>query len=139
MIQYLRRHKMFAAVSVFTLFLALSWLWSASAPIRGHIAARIDVHRGRYQVLGYGLAPPSRSEYAGCLRERYGIEFRTVAGCMVSDSLLSYVNAYHSVVTNAAYRKFRRDVFRECADEAYREWKIEESLRQPGPPRAQLP
>lgn len=139
MIQYLRRHKVVAIISIFTLLLALCWLWSVSASIRGYIAARIDVHRGRYQILGYGLADRSRSEYARCLRERYGIEFRTVAGCVVSDSLISYVDAYHSVVANATYKKFGRDVFRECADEADQQRRAKDSRRQPDLTRARLP
>jgi len=126
MTRYFRKHKGWVAVFAFGVFLLFSWLWSASASIRGRIAGRIDVHRGRYQVLGYGLADRSRSEYARCLRERYNIEYRTVAGCIVSDSLVSYVKAYHSVVTEAANRKFGHDVFQECAGEAGRTWKEKE-------------
>jgi hypothetical protein len=117
---YFRKHKFQAAIFAVSLFLFFSWLWSVAAPIRGTIAGRIDVHRSRYQVLGYGLADRSRSDYARCLRERYSIEYRTVAGCIVSDSLISYVKAYHSVVTEAANRRFGHDVFQECADLADR-------------------
>ena len=115
---YFRRHKGISLMLAFGAFLALCWLWFLSAPVRGHIAATIDVHRDRYRVLGYGLADRSRSEYARCLRERYNIEYRTVAGCVVSESLVSYVKAYHSVVTDAANRRFGHDVFKECAEQA---------------------
>jgi hypothetical protein len=118
--RYFHKHKFQGAIFAVSVFLLLSWLWSVAAPIRATIAARIDVRRGQYQVLGYGLADRSRSDYAQCLRERYSIEHRTVAGCIVSDSLISYVKAYHSVVTEAANRKFGHDVFQECADLADR-------------------
>src|SRR5438105_1225678 len=98
---YFRNHKGIAAIFVLALFLVLCWFWSMSAPIRGHLAAHLDVHRGRYQVLGYGLANLSRSEYGRCLRERYNIEFRPVAGCIVSESLISYAKAYQSVVVES--------------------------------------
>src|SRR5690349_21696941 len=66
--------------------------------LRGRQAAYRDIRQGRYKALGYGLPTPWRSEYAQCLQERYNISFRPVAGCVVSESLVSYVNAYHSVV-----------------------------------------
>jgi hypothetical protein len=74
-------------------------------------------------MLGYGYPSPSRPEYARCLRERYKIEFRPVAGCIVSYSLVSYVNAYDSVIEEAARAKFGRDVVKECADESLMKWK----------------
>jgi hypothetical protein len=80
-------------------------------------------------VLGYGLPTPWRPEYARCLRERYNIEFRTVAGCVVSESFIAYNEGYQSVVAEATRRKFGHDVFRECADEAATEWKARLAAR----------
>jgi hypothetical protein len=120
---YAGNHKGVATGVALGIFLIFCWLWSVSAPIRGNLAARVDAHRGRYQVLGFGLPTPWRPEYARCLRERYGIEYRPVAGCIVSESLVSYVHAYHSVTSAATHRKFGRDVFRECAEEAEKNWK----------------
>jgi len=82
--QYFYKHRAIAVASILVGLLIFTWLWGLSASIRGNLAARIDIHRGRYQVLGYGLPSPSRPEYARCLRDRYGIEFRAVAGCIVS-------------------------------------------------------
>jgi len=96
----------------------LSVLWPASASVRGRLAADIDVARGKYEVQGYGLPAPWVSEYARLLRERYGVQFRAVAGCTVTKSLVSYVDAYDRVSSTAAKRKFGRDIFRESADEA---------------------
>jgi len=93
--------------------------------MRGRLAAQVDMQRGQYQVLGYGLPSPSRPEYARCLRERYEIDFRPVAGCVVSESLLSYVNAYDSVLEEAALRKFGRDVFKECAEASATKWEAQ--------------
>jgi hypothetical protein len=41
-----------------------------------------------------------------------------VAGCIVSESLVSYVNAYDSALEEATLRKFGRDILQECAEEA---------------------
>jgi hypothetical protein len=105
--------------------LGLCWLWSLAAPMRGRLAAHVDMRQGRYQLLGYGLPTPGRPEYARCLHERYEIDFRPVAGCIVSESLRSYVDAYDSVLEEDTRRKFGRDVFQECADEAAWKWKAQ--------------
>ena len=76
-------------------------------------------------MLGYGLPTPWRPEYARCLRERYNIDFRTVAGCVVSESFIAYEEGYWSVVAEATRRKFGHDVFRECANDAATKWKAE--------------
>ena len=73
-------------------------------------------------MLGYGLPSPSRPEYVRCLRERYSIRFRAVAGCIVSESLVSYVDAYDSAMVEAVNRKVEHDVFKECHEEAQRTW-----------------
>ena len=91
--------------------------------MRGRLAAHVDMQQGQYQVLGYGLPSPSRPEYVRCLRERYKIEFHPVAGCIVSESLVSYVNAYDSVLEEVTRRKFGRDIMQECSDEAAMKWK----------------
>ena len=121
--QYFRNHKGVAAIFAFGAFLILCWFWDLSASARGHFAARIDVHRGRYQLLGYGLPTPSRPEYASCLCHRYNVGFRPVAGCLVSESLVSYVDAYDSVVVEATNRRLGHDVFKECSEEAETSWK----------------
>jgi hypothetical protein len=57
------------------------------------------------------------------LRERYGIETRRVAGCVVSQSLVAYAEGYNSVGADAANRKFGHDVFQESEAEASRIWR----------------
>jgi hypothetical protein len=104
------------AVVVAVPILLTSWFFTAS--IRGQTAAHIDVALGHYEVQGYGLPGPERDEYALLLQSRYGIRFRTVAGCIVSPSLLAYLNGYNEVVRNRANRKFGRDVFEESYQEA---------------------
>ena len=57
--------------------------WQDSGSIRGELVARFDLARGHYIILALGYPPHWRPEYARLLRERYGIEERFVAGCMV--------------------------------------------------------
>jgi hypothetical protein len=111
-----------ALVALASALILLLVLCLASASIRGELVARFDLARGRYEVLGYGYPVPWRPEYARLLRERYGIKFRAVAGCIVSESLSSYVHAYNALSEAASTRKFGHNVFKECADEASKGW-----------------
>jgi hypothetical protein len=61
------------------------------------------------------------------LRERYGIEERVVAGCVVSQSLLAYVQGYNRASMSAANHKFGRDVFQETDADASRNWKRQQA------------
>jgi hypothetical protein len=87
------------------------------------LIARFDTAQGRYEVLGYGLPVPWRDDYARLLRQRYGIRFRPVAGCIVSEELRSYVEGYNKVSGAAAERKFGNNIFSKTADEAFENWK----------------
>ena len=98
--------------------MALVPAWWLSAPLRGYLTAEFDLLRGTYALLGYGLSPSWRPEYARLLRERYGVQYRPVAGCVVSQDLVWYVGAYNRVTMAAATHRFGHDIFKETADEA---------------------
>jgi hypothetical protein len=116
---FVRNHRTLTAlVSIATCLVLGALLWSLSAPVRGQLVARFDTAREHYELLGYGLPGPGRAEYARLLRERYGIEYRPVALCIVSPTVVAYVDNYNGVSTAAANRKFGHDVFKECAEEA---------------------
>jgi hypothetical protein len=122
-------NKRIVALAAIAALTVLPWAWSVSAPIRGNVAARIDLHRGRYQLLGYGLPSLSRPEYESCLCQRYNVSFRPVAGCIVSESLVSYVDAYDSEVVEATNRRLGHNVFKECDEEATENWKEQVKAR----------
>ena len=85
--------------------------------------AQHDIARGHYRVLAYGLVAGGSSEYKALLHNRYGIEVRVVAGCIVSSALVSYANAYNRESVAAAKKHYGYDVFKECSDEATKQWK----------------
>ena len=127
MLGCVRNYKRLALVATFASSLVLlAVLQSAAAPVRGQLDARFDIARGHYEVLGYGLPAPWRAEYVRLLRERYGINFRSVALCIVSTTLVAYVEGYNGESTAAANRKFGHDVFEECVEDARKSW--EQSL-----------
>jgi hypothetical protein len=118
---FLRDHKKLAAViGLAALLLALLQTWSLSSSARGRFAAHLYLRRGHYIFLTFGLEPPERRVIARLLRERYGIELRTVAGDIVSKDLVSYVSGYNEVMLTATDTKFGHNVYKECADAAYK-------------------
>ena len=121
---FLKNHKKLASITLLVVVVAAWWL---AAPVRGQMAARFEVWRGHYNELTYGLPTSWRPEYARLLRERYGVELHAVAGCIVSDALVSYVRGYNDVSTAAANRKFGHDVFAECAEAARKSWEYQAS------------
>ena len=105
--------------------------WAPIPSIRGTIEARIDVKHSRYKELGYGLPVAWRPRYETLLRQRYGVEFEAVSGCIVWKSLEDYVASYNQVSMTAANLKYGRDIFKEVSDEAKNDWERqrESSLR----------
>lgn len=69
-------------------------------------------------MLTYGQPVNWLAEYARLLKERYGVEVHPVAGCIVSQALISYVDNYDAVSAAEVNRRFGRDVFKECAEDA---------------------
>jgi hypothetical protein len=121
---FVRNHPKLTAFLVLASAVAGLVGWELVAPVRGRVAARFDIMRGRYEILSVGLPVVWRPESARLLRERYGIEEQVVAGCIVSPSLLAYVEGYNRVSMNAANRKFGHDVFQENVREASRNWRL---------------
>jgi hypothetical protein len=120
--KFFRRHKILAALIVLAALVLFAVAWDASAAIRGTLAARMDLARGRYVVLAYGLPPAESEEYARLLKERYGIEYRQAALCLISPELVAYAGSYNKLSIAAAESRFHRDLFRETREDAQRIW-----------------
>ncbi len=118
---FLREHKKLASViGLAALLLAIFQTWSLSSSARGRFAANLDLRRGHYIFLTFGLEPPERHAIARLLGERYGIELRPVAGDIVSKDLVSFVSSYNDVMLAATNTKFGHNVYKECSDAAYK-------------------
>jgi hypothetical protein len=108
-----RRKLLTTCLVVLLATVAATMAWSSSASARGTIAAQRDTRHGHYVILLYGLPSRGRPDYFGLLKERYGIESKAVAGCIVSRELRRYVDSYNAVVRAAVNRKYGRNVFEE--------------------------
>ena len=113
--------KLIAPAVLVILMAAVLEGWWLTAAARGTLLARFDVWRGHYAIHSYGLNVSGR-EFAKLLKERYGIGTQVDALCIVSVSERQFADSYNKVSTAAANRRFGHDVFKECNEEARREW-----------------
>jgi len=131
----LRHPKKLIAAATFVLASLLT-AWSYSASVLGRRAARSDVANGYYEVQTFGYPAPWMQDFRWLLQQRYGVTLRSVAGCMVSSSQRSYVDAYDSVSVTAANQKFGHDIFAECTAEAQKAWDQHQANQQTENPSA---
>jgi hypothetical protein len=88
------------------------------------VAAWVDAIRGHDELKVYGLPSPWAGEYARLLEQRYGVEIDPVAGCVVTEGLVWYVDGYNSVARPRIVARRGKDVFAECAKEARAAWEL---------------
>ena len=69
-------------------------------------------------MLTYGMITTETVEWDRLLEERYLIRRHRVAGCIVSETLTTYVDSYNKVMLATASRRFGRDVYRESREQA---------------------
>ena len=96
----------------------------------GHQEAVADIAHGKLGVVSYGLPAHWVPEYREVLQRDYGIEYRAIAGCVVSDGILKYAAAYNKVMEARIIAQYGAHVF----DDAER--KSEALYAQRHPPRA---
>src|SRR5262249_27032297 len=124
-----KRHRLLAAVvGIVVIVIIVTWWFSAY--LRGMAVALADQSRGHYEVQTFGYPPPWLGEYRRLVRERYGVDVKPVAGCVVTQDLDSYVAGYNSVSESRIRSRFGKDIFAECAQEAFATWKREHPDRQ---------
>jgi hypothetical protein len=84
----------------------------------GQADAKRDLADGHLQLHSFGLPAPWVPEYARLLKERLGVEYRPVAGCVVTEELVSNTAAYNKVMISEIERRFGTGVLQQIRDEA---------------------
>jgi hypothetical protein len=98
-----------------------------AAKNRAEVLAKEDYKLKNYRYLIYGLREEDRS-YGGYLEDRYGIEDRRVAYCVVSDSIIQAANTYNQTMRELLAGKYGRDIFKEAEGMSRRAEKDNSSL-----------
>jgi hypothetical protein len=123
--KFAQRYKILSSLLLLAFGIVAFVAWDLSARVRGQLAAHFDIARGHYRILLYGMPPPWRAEYVRFLRDSYQVDAHAVTFCIVSESLMAYVDGYDSVSTEAVDRRFERDVFRESEAVAKKAWELQ--------------
>ena len=92
--------------------------YSRSAYEAGRRDAERDIHEGRLVIETYGGPWPAwLHECAKLLDQRYGIQFRDIAGCIVDSQIIGHERGYNEVSRAEIHRRFGRDVAEETKTE----------------------
>lgn len=62
---------------------------------KGRADAQADIQRGHLTVETGGMRAPWDDTYTVLMKKRYGVELRTVAGCMISDDDAEHCRGYN--------------------------------------------
>lgn len=91
---------------------------SKAAAERGQREAKADLAAGKLAVESYGLMASYNIVYRQLLKERYGIEVRMVAGCVVDESITGHAQGYNGIMNAEIKKRFGEDVFEKTSKEA---------------------
>lgn len=103
----------------------LTFLWSAEPTIPGRVDAMNDLRSGRLVLETAGLPAPESGEYWQLLKDRYQIEMRGVAGCIVDSSDINHIHGYNAVMTAAIDRRFGKGTLDRAWKEAQRKYRAQ--------------
>jgi hypothetical protein len=89
-----------------------------SAYEAGRKQAERDLQQGILATESYGLPGPWSAEFWSLLAERYHIEQKSIAGCVVTPNESGHAKGYNDVMHSEIEKRFGQDLFRQVASEA---------------------
>ena len=100
---------------------------SAKAYQIGRQDAEKDVRQGRLMMETFGLPPPWFDDCAKLLNERYRIQVKKVAGCIINGEIVGHAKGYNEVSTAEIQRRFGRDILAKTQLEVRERWKKDQA------------
>ncbi|MEO5713436.1 MAG: hypothetical protein ABIT37_08095 [Luteolibacter sp.] len=85
---------------------------------QGRVDAQADISRGQLAIESAGMPFRWDPNYKRLLRQRYGIEFRIVGGCMITEEAAEHLRTYNEVMMSEITRKYGSDVLEKTEAEA---------------------
>jgi hypothetical protein len=95
---------------------------SASACKKGHDDAERDLKAGCTAIEIFGLPAPYFGEYTKLLLDRYHIELRQVAGCLIDDQIAGHAKGYNEVAMKEIERRYGKDMLETARQEASKQF-----------------
>ena len=84
----------------------------------GQAEAQRDLTNGLLEVKSYGDPAPATEDYAKILKTRYQVEFRTVAGCVVTPERVDNWRGYNDVMMGEIKRRYGKDALDQAWQDA---------------------
>lgn len=73
---------------------------------------------GRLGIVAFGMPVPWISDYRQILLTEYQIEYRAIAGCVVSEEIVNYARDFNAVMDPVIKDKFGAEIFENSLIEA---------------------
>jgi hypothetical protein len=67
--------------------------------------------RGKFLLLDYGLLLPWDEERREVARKKFGIEYRVIGGCIITESAAKFAASYNQVMQAEIVSRFGSEVF----------------------------
>ncbi|HLW34712.1 MAG TPA: hypothetical protein VKS98_03545, partial [Chthoniobacterales bacterium] len=96
--------------------------YSDSAYKAGRSDAMKDVKDNRLVIEVSGLPAPWSGEYAKLLAEKYHIQLKTVAGCIVDSRIVGHERGYNEISVAEIERRFGHGFLAKTAEDVQKKW-----------------
>lgn len=106
-------------LGLFSLISSCSAFNSWRGEVNGRADAQKDLKAGKLILETMGPPPaPWERTYEKLLKERYGITYSWVAGCIVNDRVMGHADGYNEIMAAEIERRFGKGVLEKTAEEA---------------------
>jgi len=85
--------------------------YSYSSYRQGKADAMRDINANILATEVYGFGASKNSEWGRLLKQRYGIEQRVVAGCIVNEKITGHAKGYNEVSHQEIERRLGKDIW----------------------------
>jgi len=85
--------------------------YSYSSYRQGKADAQRDINANILAIEVYGFGASNDSEWGRLLQQRYGIEQRVVAGCIVNEKITGHAKGYNEVSHQEIERRLGSDIW----------------------------
>jgi len=122
-----RRNLAYMCIGVFSaLFIADTMIIRDSkiGGFKGMIDAKVDFASGKLRIESYGLASGWSRDYKLILKEKYGIEHDSVAGCLVSPWITGHAKAYNKEMKEKIKERYGDSIFEDSIEEARHDFEL---------------
>jgi hypothetical protein len=96
--------------------------YSAGAYEAGRSEAMNDVKANKLIIEVSGLPAPWSGEYAKSLADKYHIQLKTVAGCIVDSKIVGHERGYNEISVAEIERRFGHGVLEKSAEDVQKKW-----------------